>query len=193
MTLDKHVNAICKSFFYHLRNIARVRRYLSLESTKTLVHALVTSGLDSDNALLFGLPDYLIQRLHYVLHSGARLVTLTRKFDHVTPILINLHWLPVQQRIILKILLYTYKSFNGLTPTYLSDLISPYMPRRALRSADQLLLQQPTYKLKSYGSRAFSVCAPKLWNSLPLEIKSSSSVPVFKCNLKTYLFRLAYF
>ena len=76
---------------------------------------------------------------------------------------------------------------------WLTELISPYIPRRALRSADQLLLEQPTHKLKSIGLRAFSVSAPYLWNSLPFEIRSSASVSIFKAKLKTYLFRQAYF
>ena len=91
-----------------------------------------------------------------------------------------------------KILLTTFKALHGINPLYLCELISPYQPRRALRSSDQLLLEQPAYKLKSYGSRAFSVCAPGLWNKLPLEIKSSTSVPEFKRRLKTHLFRQAF-
>ena len=86
-----------------------------------------------------------------------------------------------------------FKALHGATPTSLTELISPYVPRRALRSADQLLLEQPTHKLKLIGLRAFSVCAPYLWNPLPFEIKSSASVSIFKAKLKTYLFRQAYF
>ena len=139
------------------------------------------------------IPDYLIQRLQYVMNAAAKVITCKRKFDHVTPLLIELHWLPVRQRIVFKILLYTFKALHGATPTYVTELISPYVPRRALRSADQLLLEQPTHKLKLIGLRAFSVCAPYLWNSLPFEIKSSASVSIFKAKLKTYLFRQAYF
>ena len=160
MNLDKHINDICKSAFYHIRDISQVRRYLSTESIKTLVHAFVTSRIDNCNALLYGLPSYLIQRLQYVLNSTARLISLSRKADHITPLLIDLHWLPVEQRINFKVLLFTYKIVNGLAPSYLNDLLVPYVPRRALRSADKLLLCQPSYRLKSYGFRAFSVCAP---------------------------------
>ena len=77
---------------------------------------------------------------------------------------------------------------HGAASTYLTELTSPYVPRRALRSADQLLLEQPTHKLKLTGLRAFSVCVPCLWNSVPFEIKSSASVSIFKAKLKTYLF-----
>ena len=192
MSFKEHVNELCRTAFYHIRN-SRIRPYLSVDSTKTLVHALVTYHLDHCNSLLYGLPDCLIQRPQYVMDATAKAITCKRKFDHVTPLLIELHWLPVRQRIVFKILLYTFKALHGATPTYLTELISPYVPRRALRSADQPLLEQPTHKLKLIGLRAFSVCAPYLWNSLPFEIKSSASVSIFKAKLKTYLFRQAYF
>ena len=117
----------------------------ALVSTQPM-HALVTSRLDHCNALLYGLPDYLIQRLQYVMNATAKVITCNPKFDHVTPLLIELHWLPVRQRIVFKILLYTFKALHGVTPMYLTELISPYIPRRALSSADQLSLEQPTRK-----------------------------------------------
>ena len=195
MSFEKHISEICKSTFFHIRNISQVHRYLSIESTKTLIHGFVTSRIDNRNALLYGLPSYLVQRLQYVLNSAARLVFLSRKAGHITPLLIDLHWLPVEQRINFKIMLLTYKIINDLAPSYLSNLLVPYVPRRALRSADKLLLSQPSYRLKSYGFRAFSICAPSLWNKLPINIKCSQSVGTFKRNLKTYmyLFRLAYY
>ena len=113
------------------------------------------------------------------MNTEAKVITCKRKFDHVTPLLIELHWLPVRQRIVFKILLYTFKALHGVTPTYLTELISPYVPQRAHRSADQRLLEEPTHKLKSIGFRAFLECAPYLWNSLLFEIKSSASVPTF--------------
>ena len=114
----------------------------------------------------------LIMSLHYLLsYTGSPSVSVLFLRSYCTP----------------------FKALHGATPTSLTELISPYVPRRALRSADQLLLQQPTHKLKLIGLRAFSVWAPYLWNSLPFEIKSSASVSIFKAKLKTYLFRQAYF
>ena len=153
MNFEKHISEICKSAFFHIRNISQVRRYLSVESTRTLVNAFVTSRIDSCNSLLYGLPNYLIQRLQYALKSAARLISMSRKADHITPLLIELHWLPVEQRINFKILLFTYKIVNGLAPMYLSQLLESYVPRRDLRSADKLLFCQPSYRTKSYGSR----------------------------------------
>ena len=127
---------------------------------------------------------------HYLLsYTGSPSVSVLFLRFYCTPSRLFMVW----RIIFFKILLYTFKALHGVAPTYLTELISPYVPRRALRSADQLLLEQPTHKLKLTGLRAFSVCAPYLWNSVPFEIKSSASVSIFKAKLKTYLFRQAYF
>ena len=192
-SLERHVIELCKTAFYHIRSISRIRKYLSYDTTKVLIHAFITSRLDNCNSLLYNLPKYLINRLQYVFNSAAKLVSLSRKFDHVTPLLIDLHWLPVEQRIIFKILLITYKALNGLAPSYVVDLLEPYVPRRSLRSSSKLKLTEPTFHLKSYGFRSFSICAPRLWNSIPFEIRSSSSIDNFKSKLKTHLFKQAFY
>ena len=134
MSFEEHVNDLCKIAFYHIRNISCIRPCLSIDSTKTLVHVLVMSRLDHCNSLLYGLPDYLIQRLQYVMNAAAKVIIC--KSLHVTPLLIELNWLLVRQRIIFKILQYIFKALHLAAPTYLTELISPYVPRRALRSAD---------------------------------------------------------
>ena len=186
------VNSICKSAFFHLRNISRIRKYLSRTATERLIHAFVTSKLDSYNSLLYGLPKYCIQKLQSVLNAAARLLTYTSKYDHITPVLAELHWLPVEKRIIFKILLLTYKALHSQAPTYISELLVPYKPARTLRSSSALLLKQHKYNLKNYGYRQFQVSAPCLWNSLPKSIKSTSSVNCFKSKLKTYLYEQSY-
>ena len=97
--LDRQIASICKSAFYSIRAISCIRKLLSLDTAKILVHVLVTSKVDHCNAVLYGLPKYKIERLQYVLNPAARLVTLTRKHDHITHVLMELHWLPVEQRI----------------------------------------------------------------------------------------------
>ena len=119
MIFEEHVNDLCKTAFYHIRNvISRICPCLSIDSTKTLVHVLVMSCLNHCNALLYDLPDYLIQRLQYVMNAAAKVITCKQKLDHVTPLLIELHWLPVRQRIIFKILLYCIKVLHSAAPTY---------------------------------------------------------------------------
>ena len=192
LSLDKHVSSVCKSALFHLWNIAKIRMYLTSDSTKTLVYAYVTCRLDNCNSLLLGSPKYMIQKLQRVQNCAARLVAGQPRAAHIRPVLKELHWLPVEQRITFKVLLLTFKALNNLAPPYLSQLIVPYNPTRNLRSAGKHLLEVPNVRLKSYGDRAFSVAAPKHWNEIPLDIKLSRSVDVFKSRLKTYLFRLAF-
>ena len=102
-------------------------------------------------------------------------------------ILMDLHWLPVNERIQFKILLLTFKSLNGLAPVYIDQIIQRYVPNRKLRSSSAFLFKQNKWNLKSYGFRTFTVAAPFLWNSLPLEVKSSPSLNIFKSKLKAHL------
>ena len=159
---------------------AKIRMYLTSESTNILVHAYVTCRVGS--------PKYMIQKLQRIQNCTACLVAGQPRAAHIRPVLKELHWLPIEQRITFKVLLLTFKALNNLAPPYLSQLIVPYNPTRNLSLAGKHLLEVPNVRLKSYGSRAFSVAAPKHWNVIPLDIKLSRSVDVFKSRLKTYLF-----
>ena len=108
----------------------------------------------------------MISSLQSVQNTAARIVTVTKKFDHITPVLIQLHWLPVHFRILFKVLSLVYKALNGMAPLYITE-ISYRTCSRTLRSTDHKLLAVPKSRLKTYGDRAFSVAAPKLWNELP--------------------------
>ena len=133
-----------------------------------------------------------ICRLQRVQNTAARIVTLTRKYDSITPIMFKLHWLPVHSRIIFKLLLLVYKALNGKAPSYISSLLSHRKCSRSLRSSGQELLTVPLAKLKTYGDRAFSIAAPRQWNNLPLSIRKSPSIAIFKRHLRTNLFKEAY-
>ena len=190
--LEEHIKSICKSSYYHIRNLAKIRKYIDEESAKIVVHAFITSKLDSCNSLLYGLPQHLLRRLQSVQNAAARIVTRTRKFDHITPVFKKVHWLPVRYRIIYKILLLVYKALHGAAPSYIKDLISYHTSQRLLRSSSQHLLARPKANLKTYGERAFAMAAPRLWNTIPLELRTSASIDIFKKHLKTYLFKQAF-
>ena len=131
-------------------------------------------------------------KLQRVQNSAARLVSLCKKYSHVTPILKDLHWLPIKSRIEFKILLLTFKSLHGHSPKYISELLVPYVPTRSLRSASQNLLVAKRGRTKAYGDRSFSCVAPLLWNSLPISLRSQTNINSFKTQLKTHLFKKAY-
>ena len=192
LNMNLHINNICRNGSLALRRIGKIRCYLNYRSTETVVHALVTSLLDNCNSLLIGLPEKQISKLQRIQNSAARLVMLAKRRDHITPILKDLHWLPIKYRIQYKVLLITFKALNGTAPHYISELICSYTPSRCLRSSSQNLLTVPPARTKTLGERAFAHAAPKLWNSLPDSLRCQMTTDQFKKNLKTHLYNIAY-
>ena len=192
LSMKDQIAAMCQSSHYHLTYISRIRKYLTKSATETLVHALISSRLDYGNGFLYVVPKFLIKCLQSVQNSAARIIARCGRYDHITPLLAELHWLPVSSRIIFKILLLTYKALHGLAPAYIRDLLHLYVPSRSLRSSSDVLLRIPRSRLVSCGDRTFSYCAPRLWNNLPCEIRQSESLATFKSSLKTYLYKDAY-
>uniref|UniRef100_A0A8C2IAD8 Reverse transcriptase domain-containing protein n=2 Tax=Cyprinus carpio TaxID=7962 RepID=A0A8C2IAD8_CYPCA len=192
LSFENHISHVTKTAFFHLRNIAKLRNMLPVPDAEKLVHAFMTSRLDYCNALLGGCPASSINKLQVVQNAAARVLTRSRKYDHITPILQSLHWLPIKFRISYKILLLTYKALNGLAPAYLTSLLPRYNPSRSLRSQNAGLLIVPRIAKSTKGGRAFSHLAPKLWNSLPDNVRGSDTLPLFKSRLKTHLFGQAF-
>ena len=150
MSMSKQTTSICKSVRYQLRNIGFIRKYLTRSATEKLVHSLISSRLDFGNGLLYNLPNSQIAQLQKLQNAAARIVSLSSKRSHITPILETLHWLPVKERIIFKILLFVYYIVNGTAPDYNRSLLRLYQPTRTLRSSNSGLLQIPLSK-KSWG------------------------------------------
>ena len=193
LNMSSHVNNTCRSCYIHLRNLGKIRPFLSTESTCALVHAFISSKLDNLNSLLYGIPEYLVKRLQLIQNNAARIVSLKKKHEHITPVLEALHWLPVKARIHYKICLLTFKGLHGLAPGYLCDLLVPYTPTRSLRSSDRGLLLVRKMHLKRTGDRAFVHAAAVIWNNLPQNLRDCDNLESFKSLLKTYLFREEYF
>ena len=194
-SMSTHISKSCSAAFFWLHNIKGISQFLSRDKLETVLHAFVTSRIDYCNGLLYGLPDCEIAKLQRVQNAAARLLMSCKKYDHVTPILINLHWLPVRYRINFKILLLTFKALYGMAPSYIIDLINVKTNTRySLRSSEGILLKHPSGRRmkKSFGDRFFSVAAPTLWNALPASLRNIKCISTFKSNLKTYLFKLAF-
>ena len=118
-----------------------------------------------------------VNKLQIVQNSAARLLTSTKKHEHISPILRSLLWLPIPERIDFKLLLLTFKS------------LMMYRPTRTMRSVDKGHLVQADYNLKTYGYRAFSHVAPKIWNSMPVSLHTCCELSAFKSKIKTFLFK----
>ena len=193
MSMDTHVGKVCSKAFRGLYNIKQIRKFLCPVTTKTLVNAFVISHLDYCNSLLYGVPQYQLDRLQKIQHAAARLVYNIPKFNHITPAFIDLHWLPIKYRIQFKINLLVFKALHGNAPGYIIDLLKVKPTTKySLRSKNENLLYLPATKCKSFGGRAFEHVGPLLWNSLPENIKSATSVDIFKKLLKTHLFNIAF-
>jgi len=179
------------SCFNVLRQIHSIRRSVTRLVLQSLVVSLVLSRLDYGNATLAGLPTRELSRLQSVQNASARLIFSAKKYDHVSSLLRDLYCLRALQRIDYKIAVLVYRCLHGLAPAYLSvDLrsIKDLPPRQRLRSWSSDTLAVPTSKLSTVSDRAFPIAAARVWNTLSLDVRSSSSLSTFKRRLKTELF-----
>ncbi|CAJ0964941.1 unnamed protein product [Ranitomeya imitator] len=189
LSFKPHIQALASSCLFQLKNFFRIRAFLDHETTKTLVHALI-SHLDYCNLLLSGLPSRTLASLQSILHSAARLIHLSPRYSPASPLCQVLHWLPIAQRLQFKTLTMTYKDIHNLSPPPICDMVSRYLPSRNLRSSHDLLLYSSLIssshnRIQDFSSRA----SPVLWNSVPQHIRLSPTTETFKKNLKTHLFR----
>ena len=186
--MNSHINNVSRTVTFHLRKISRIRRYIDQSTCHHTVRSLILSKLDYCNGLLSSLPKLHVNRLQRLQNWAARLVFEVGRSHSAQPLINSLHWLPIQQRIIFKLLLYVYKSLHHLAPNYLSNCLTLYTPSRNLRSSnDNLRLSYPITRVQA-GDRTFTVAASKEWNNLPMSIRQSASIDIFKKALKTHLF-----
>ena len=150
-----------------------------------MINATLTSRLDYCNSLLYGAKQSHIHRLQCCQNNAAWIITKRRKFDHISPVLRELHWLPAQQRISYKILLLTYKALNGHAPQYLVALISKYIPPRPHLSEDQYLLNSPRRRLSPRQPRPFGTLYPSAWSKLHLLTLSRPDL-ILTCSTKHF-------
>ena len=141
LSMIPHINKICKAASFHIYNIRRIRKYLNNDATQTLVHSIVICRLDYCNSLLYKVPAVHMSKLQRIQNSAARLVCSTPRFNHITPVLFSLHWLPVAYRIEYKILVLTFKETYQLAPSYICNLVQlKEKCKYQLRSSEELLL-----------------------------------------------------
>ncbi|XP_072033117.1 uncharacterized protein [Amphiura filiformis] len=186
--MSSQISSVVKCVSFHLRNLSRIRRFLDLDTCKLAVQALVFSRIDYGNALLFGATEYDLTRLQRLQNRAARLIMMVGRDTSSAPLLRHLHWLPIRKRIEFKLLVITYKCVNSQAPEYLQELITFRKPKYATRSSlDRTLLIVPKTRTLT-GDKAFQTAGPRLWNSLPINIRQAKTLDIFKTNLKTHLF-----
>jgi len=187
LTFRKHVSLISQSCYYHIKALRHLRHTLDTHTASLIAHALVSSRLDYANSVLYGAAKSTVSKLQRIQNTLSRIVLRADRQSHSSSLLQQLHWLPVQSRIHFKLATITYKALSTSSPQYLASLLHPYQPTRSLRSSSQNLLDVPPHHI-NFGSRSFRCAAPSIWNAIPVQVRSSSSLDSFKHNLKTYYF-----
>ena len=194
MSLDAHVSSLSRACFAHLKNISRIKKHLDQKTLEIVVHTFVTNKLDYCNSLLLGAPSAVLGRIQRIQNAAARLLTDTALHAHITPVLRELHWLPVEKRVLYKVVLLVFKIINGAGPSYLLSVPTnrDASAVRTLRSNNCNVLNVPFTTSTIVFNRSFTYAAPRIWNTLPHEMRVLTDLDVFKKQLKTFLFN-AYF
>jgi len=177
LSFDSHISQICKSANYHLRALAHIRRFLSVSTANLIACSIISSRLDYCNSVLNGTSSHNLHRLQAVQNRAARIVLGVGNRVSAEPLLRQLHWLPISKRIVYKTALITFKTLSVHQPVYLSSLLIPHTPSRSLRSSNLNYLTVPRVTTV-FQSRAFSVSAPRLWNSLPVSLRRLADLSV---------------
>ena len=190
-TFGNQINNVVRTAGYHLRNIAFIKKYLDEDSVKKLVFNSVISRLDYCNSIYHELPKDQLKKLQRIYNRAARLIKGTSSRERITPVLIELHWLPIKPRIIFKICVMTHQAITTGCPPYLRELLTVLHPGEntinTRRATDAVSLFEPRCT-SSIGFRAFKFATPRLYNNLPLDIRSTTNIILFKKKLKIYLF-----
>lgn len=187
LSFSSHINSVSKSCYFHIKALRHIRSSLPDDVCANVAAAIVQSRLDYANSLLYKAADRHLNSLQRVQNCLARVVLPNSSSLSSPHLLYTLHWLPVNRRIDFKIAVLTYNTLLFHQPAYIADLVSYYVPSRALRSSDHALLCQPRTRT-AFGSRAFSSAAPRVWNAIPLNIRLLPSLNTFKRQLKTHYF-----
>lgn len=193
ITLDKnldmkaHIKAVARSARFHLNYIRKIKPLITPEDLKLAVQSLVISRLEYGCTTLAGLPKAATAPLKACLNAAARIVTGSRKYDHISPHLKALNWLPYEARIQLKMACITHKALHHKTPKYLAQKLELPGGNRPARKAREMLLKPPIFRKKQTYDRAFSGAAPKIWNSFPPNIRVIQNTASFKKEAKIFL------
>jgi len=163
---------------------------MSSDAVKTLVQAFISCRLDYCNSMFYGITDGIMSRLPSVQNVAARLMSRARRYDHITPVLQELHWLPVRRPVDIKMATLVYMSLSGMAPPYLAtdcQLVSDEGCRQLRSANSRTCVVRRT--CSSYGDRCFAAAGPRLWNSLPAHLRQTDiNFEQFKRQLKTFLF-----
>ena len=146
--------------YIDILRISSIRHLLSIDATKTMLCAFVLPKLDYCNSLFYGSPMYVLEGLQKVQNSAARLIFQCRRQNHISPLLMSMHWLPINARIEYKLSVICHSFFLGLSPIYLSDLLLVYTPKGNVRSSFDWNFICPLAANKDIWASLIFFCSP---------------------------------
>jgi hypothetical protein len=180
LSFDQQVSNIVKSSNLNIRALRHIRPMLDRTVANTITRSIVSTRLYYWNSLLYSTSAKNIQRLQWVQNSLARVVSGTRKFDHIKPVLRELHWLSVAQRVQYKVALITDKVLNAGQTYYFNSIMTESKPTRQLRSENKRQLSKPSGLTSTAGLRTFTRASEAVWNKLSKDIRISANPQSFK-------------
>ena len=197
LNMDRQINSVKQKCYWTMTNLRTIGRYLDESVKLMMVKQLVISKIDYCNALYMNLSKTRLRKLGSLLNNGVRFIYgVTDRDVDLLPYYKKAHILPIQERIFFKVCLITYKVINGLAPPYLRQLVelegNQAGRTRSTSTVDDYRLKVPKMPMlnTSLMSRRFTHYAPTAWNSLPLEIRSISTIFTFKRILKNHLYNM---
>ena len=195
LNLERQINSVKQKCSWTMNNLRNIRRYLNEEVKIMLVKQLVISKLDYCNSLYMNLPKTRLRKLKSILNSCVRFIyNINDRTEDLTPYYKKAHILPIEQRIVFKACLLSYKTVYGMSPNYLTELVELDLPdsttarTRAKPADDNLLLKLPKMSRLKASDRRFTNYAPVTWNALPFYLRATKNISTFKGKLKNYLF-----
>ena len=195
LTNNAHVSNIARTFYFELRRLASIRRFLTSTATATLVSAFVLSRIDYCNSLLFGSTHDVTSHLYRIQYYAARVIFRLPLSSSITIHLKSLHWFPVKVRSTYKRACLCYHCNSSTAPSYVTDMlhVKPLHTRNTRSSSYTMpLLNRPAHSKVTLGDRSFSFASSSVWNSIPNDVRCYPSLSSFKSRLKTYLVRSVY-
>ncbi|CAH2241677.1 jg26977 [Pararge aegeria aegeria] len=181
-----HVNVLSRRLFATIRSLRRLRSVLPIPTKVMLAHSLILSILDYADASYINLTEDQLNKLERLQNLAIRFIFGLRKYDHVSEFRLKLKWLPIRRRRDLHVLSLLYcVLFNPKTPSYLKEKFNFLGVQSDIRSCRTLTLSMPFHKTKFY-KHSFIVQATELWNALPISIRQSRSLDIFKNAVKAH-------
>ena len=182
LSFSAHITKLVKSCFFTIRNLSKIKSYLTFEQLRTVVYGAIFSRLDYCNSLFYGINSVLLGKLQSVQNSAVRLLRKKNGLCRISTddFIRKCHWLRVKARILFKLCLIVHKCLHGIAPGSLQVMLTYNTSSRTMK------LNEPPYH-KSCGDRRFGRIAPKLWNLLPSDIRTEVKTDVFKRQLKPYI------